>query len=253
MGCASDLCKYVADEHPVHLVWLSGYAIDLFEVTVAQYAACVDAGGCTVPQMVWSGNSAHRRLYNWTSQDDRSNHPINGVSWLQAKAYCEWLGKRLPTEAEWERAARGGCGQLDPAKCLAEARNFPWGNEPPDCSRVVANTFAFDDDGSLGCGLPHRTREVGSKPAGRSPDGLWDMAGNVAEFVADHYGMAYYAASPPVNPLGPPCTKDCDRVCRGGDYHQSLLGITNLRATWRQHGGFSDATGYPHQGMRCVQ
>lgn len=201
MGCAADSCQYVPDQHPVHLVWLDGYALDLFETTVADYAKCVDAGGCSVPA-AWSSQKA-RQYLNWGAPDDRSNHPVNGITWLQGKAYCAWRGKRLPTEAEWEKAARGGCATADTPACLAQARNYPWGNEPPTCDRVVGNTYDVQPNGEPGCGGPLGTRPVGSKPAGRSPYGVWDMAGNIGEIVSDWYDSYYYEVSPLANPTGP--------------------------------------------------
>jgi formylglycine-generating enzyme required for sulfatase activity len=167
MGCyetTDDECR--SDEKPQHAVTLGDFAIDETEVTQAQYALCVQAGKCPRPYCTWDA---------CTSPD----LPITCVDSLRAKSYCSFVGKRLPTEAEWEKAARS-----------TDGRKFPWGNEPADCSRTNL----------LGCG---GVRPVGSLPAGASPYGALDMAGNVVEWVADVYDEAYYATSPETDPRGP--------------------------------------------------
>ena len=118
---------------------------------------------------------------NWGVQG-REKHPANGVTWYDAKQYCEWKGKRLPTEAEWELAARGTDGRM-----------FAWGNDKPTCAHVVSNS----------CGGGDGTRAVGSKPLGDSPYGLHDMGGNVLEWCADYYKEDYYYESPEIDPKGP--------------------------------------------------
>jgi formylglycine-generating enzyme required for sulfatase activity len=157
-------------EIPQHTVYLHAYWIDKYEVTNAQYALCEEAGVCEPP---WSpGNYTYPKYYG---QPEFSNYPIVWVSWFQARQYCEWAGRRLPTEAEWEKAARGTDGQ-----------KYPWGDEPVtgeranfcdiNCTRTIANA-KFDD------GYPD-TAPVGSYPAGSSPYGAMDMSGNVWEWVS---------------------------------------------------------------------
>jgi sulfatase modifying factor 1 len=191
MGCNQDLdgnCR--DDEHPYREVELGAFELDRYEVTVAEYRACVDAGTCTAPD---TGGAC-----NWDVAGTEDN-PINCVDWGQASAYCDWAGRRLPTEAEWEKAARGSDG-----------RTYPWGEEDPDCSRAVMN------DGGNGCGTG-KTMAAGSVPAGASPHGAMDMAGNVWEWVADWYDRSYYEKAPAGDPPGP--ADGTLRVARGGSWY----------------------------------
>jgi formylglycine-generating enzyme required for sulfatase activity len=167
MGCNDAVDKNCSDdEKPLHTVSLSQFAIDRTEVTQAQFTACIIEGACTVPTCDWNC--------------DNTTFPAGCVTWAQASAYCSWAGRRLPTEAEWEKAARG-----------EEGGKYPWGNTEPDCN--VTNM--------AGCG--DAAVAVGSFPAGASPYGALDMAGNMVELVADRYGEDYYAASPATDPQGP--------------------------------------------------
>lgn len=180
------------DEKPAHEVYVSEFFIDIYEVTVAQYKACVGAGACSEPEITAEIFSS----YNY-GDPSRDEHPINGVTWIQAQEYCRWEGKRLPTEAEWEKAARG-----------TDGREYPWGNEEPSCQYAV-----MDEGTGAGCG-EDRTWAIGRKPFGRSPYGVHDMAGNVYEWVSDRYEEDYYMSSPERDPKGP--TQGSQRVSRGG-------------------------------------
>lgn len=150
-----------------HEVRIRAFLFDAAEVTVKDYQACVKAGSCSNPKRIPSCNWVH---------DDRESHPMNCIDWPYANQYCTWQGKRLPSEAEWEYAARGG--HLD--------WRFPWGDEKPDCSRAIMH-----DESGKGCG--HKsTWPVRSKPP--NDYGLFDMAGNVMEWTADCRNDNYVGA-----------------------------------------------------------
>ncbi len=215
---------YADDERPARKVKLDPFFIDTTEVTVADYAACAQAFECTLPAQGFN--------CNW-AVPGRDDHPINCVSWMQAEAYCGWVGgmhpKRLPTEAEWEKAARGD-----------DARLYPWGDEPaPSCTHVIM----YPDGIGGGCGQ-FSSYPVGSRPLGSSPYGVHDMAGNVWNWVADWYGV--YDVFESENPLGPPSGQY--RIIRGGGWATS--DINWFRASARNP---SYSNGNANIGFRCAQ
>ena len=181
------------DEQPEHVVGLSPYYIDVYEVTVARYRECVTAGACTAPSV---------GTYHETNSDDL---PVDYVTWFQAVDFCAWDGgRRLPTEAEWEKAARG------PAP---REVTEPWGNDAATCSHVPARDCLTDPWDPLPVA-------VDANPDGASFYGLHQMGGNVSEWISDWYQDDYYAISPPVDPQGP--TSGSDRVVRGYNCTRSL-------------------------------
>jgi formylglycine-generating enzyme required for sulfatase activity len=206
-------------EKPVHKVYLSAFYIDKYEVTVDEYAACVKAGVCNKPG---TGKNCNY------GETERGNHPINCVTWYDAYGYCRWAGKRLPTEAEWEKAARG-----------TDGRKYPWGDTEVTCSYAVMN------DGGPGCGT-ERTWPVGSKPKGASPYGLMDMAGNVWEWVMDWYDKDYYKNSTDRNPEGPDSGRY--RVYRGGSWNY----IARRQRAADRSGYFPDKY-FDFVGFRCAR
>ena len=167
--------EWFESEMPAHNVYLDDFWIDQTEVTNKKYQMCMEEGGC-MPLM--SNESYTRDSYFGNSIYD--NFPVVYVDWHMASAYCEWAGRRLPTEAEWEKAARGTDGRV-----------YPWGKKLP--SGGLLNFSSIRND----------TTEVGSYPAGASPYGALDMAGNVQEWTADWYDKGYYSISPVENPQGP--------------------------------------------------
>lgn len=237
MGCNNakdNACAVDGDEYPQHEVTLSAYWLDMYEVTVADYAKCKSSGPCKDPAGTYSG-------CNW-GKSGREQHPINCVDWLQAQTYCQWQGSGygLPTEAQWEKAARGGCefngGESGCQTCM---RTYPWGEASPSCDLAV-----FSSGGS-GCGHGS-TWPVGSKPKGVSPYGAHDMAGNASEWVLDWYDSGYYGKSPKNDPVNNEA--DSFRVYRGGGWNYPAY---DLRS--RDRGAGYPDNGWDHSGFRCVR
>jgi|GEM_PF-5041086 len=197
------------DERPRHQVYLDSFFIDVHEIANQEYDECVAKGAC-IPKAIHPGFTDPRQ-------------PVAGVTWFQAKAFCEWKGKRLPTEAEWEKAARG-----------TDERMYPWGGKI-DCT--LANYS--------NCGR-NNTIAVGSYTTAVSPYGIMDMAGNAREWVSDWYQEDYYRISPSSNPRGPESGKY--KVLRGGAYNSEAAFVRVSARTKRVPDGEWDTTGF-----RCAK
>jgi iron(II)-dependent oxidoreductase len=217
-------------ELPQRPVYLDAFEIDKYEVTNLQYLKFILATGRN-PQLDW-------RYDGGNFQESMANHPIMHVSWYDADTYCKWAGKRLPTEAEWEKAARGEDGRLN-----------PWGNQPAGLSRV--------NFGRTGLSGPVRDRPerlllyppliaVDKYDNAVSPYGAFQMMGNVAEWVADWYDPDYYKTASDRNPKGPEA--GTQKAFRGGGWMDST---TTMRAAMRN--GTDPTTKINWMGFRCAK
>jgi formylglycine-generating enzyme required for sulfatase activity len=205
------------DERPRHKVWLEAFQVDLHEVTVARYARFL-AATHREPPAYWE--TVH--------QAGHGDRPVIGVDWEDAQAYCQWAGKRLPTEAEWEKAARG-----------TDERLYPWGSQKPTpefANHALGARFSYDQV----------LRPVGSYEKGKSPYGLFDMGGNVWEWTQDWYEGNYYEKSPAKNPTGP--EQGQFKVLRGGSW-------SDLAKYMLTYGRFKlpPATRNSYTGFRCAK
>ena len=206
------------DEIPSHDVTLDAFWIDQVEVTNGMYGLCVKADVCRPPVKLNSDNQS-----DYFGNPAFQDYPVIQIAWYDANAYCQWAGRRLPTEAEWERAARGD-----------DMRSYPWGGEPPNEQNSNSNNIVGD------------VTRVGSYSTGASPFGALDMAGNVWEWVADYYNAKYYSESPAVNPTGPANGGLSHlRVIRGGSYQDGLF---DLRVSNRGYEVGPDPSKLPNDG-----
>ncbi len=200
------------DEHPQHTVLLRGYCLDRTEVVVDAYTRCVRAGACTRP----------------VATLPQGDQPVSGVDWNQSEGFCRFVGGRLPTEAEWEFAARG-----------TDGRRYPWGNDDPTSCATLDWTSGAESCGGVG------PSAAGAHPTGASPFGVLDMAGNVWEWTSDWYSHQYEPGLQE-NPTGP--LEGSARVTRGGGFNNDQ--VERLRTTFRegQHPNFHDYD----LGVRCA-
>jgi len=209
-----------SDEHPQHKVYLDSFWIDQYEVTLGDFEKYLAANPRQHPTILgW---------YDRTPKPDMSRRPIIGLTWKRCQKYCVWNGKRLPTEAEWERAASG-----------TEQRVYPWGNNPPGISRANHGKCCYINKGMA-------LNEVGAMASGKTAEGLYEMAGNIAEWVFDWYDPHYYHVSPYLNPKGPPTGKY--HTVRGGAWNSLPDYMRNARRY-----GDNDSKDYYGIGCRCAK
>jgi len=203
---------------PKHEVTVSPFVVDRTEVSNAMYRVCVDCGYCTPPSR--DGSFSGREPYYGNPEFD--DYPVIHVTWEQAMDYCSGLGKRLPTEAEWEFMARG-----------AEDRLYPWGNDYPTWELVNASYFMGD------------TIRVTDQAAGMNPDGVLNLSGNVWDWIQDVYDQDYYQVGPALDPQGP--ETGYSMVVRGGSFGSSLH---NIKTYVRNEMFALDS--YSNVGFRCA-
>jgi formylglycine-generating enzyme len=203
------------DEQPLHRVVLDSFYLDTFEVTNGRFAKFVEAIQSEPP---WGFADQETPVVH-------ADRPVRWVNWMEALGYCLWAGKRLPTEAEWEKAARGTDGRV-----------YPWGNDPPTAAHAV---FGLQEGAET-------VSPIGNRDKGTSPYGVHDLAGNLYEWVTDWYDEEFYTQTPSSNPRGP--GEGTAKVQRGGSYINQPY---RLRAAFRTKG---DPTEHdPHVGFRCAQ
>ena len=203
------------DEQPIHRVFLDNFYMDTFEVTNGRFAKFVAAIQSEPP---WGFADQETPVV-------QAERPVRWVNWMEATGYCLWAGKRLPTEAEWEKAARG-----------TDGRTYPWGNDPPTAAHAV---FGLTEGAET-------VSPIGNRDKGSSPYGVHDLAGNLYEWVTDWYDEEFYTTNPPRNPRGP--VEGTTKVQRGGSYINNPY---RLRSSFRTKG---DPTEHdPHVGFRCAQ
>ena len=214
------------DNLPRHTVTVPAFEITKTEITVAMYDACIDAGMC---RSHYSRTDDTRCAWTGGPVEDRPNHPMTCLSWQRAREFCESEGGRLPTEAEFEYAARSG----------GQDKVYPWGNAPPTCTLASSNP--------AGCALAFGDA-VCARPDGRTAQGLCDMAGNAWEWVEDVWVSGYAGA--PIDGSAR-TTGGTDRVQRGGSYEDAVL--DGLKSVYRFHySGIDEDAGYS-LGFRCAR
>ena len=215
------------NERPEHSVSLDAYYIDQYEVTAGRYQQFIESAKRNLPP-TWDDEAAQTM----------SNLPAVGMSWTDAAAYCKWTGRRLPTEAEWEKAARG-----------TDGRRYPWGHMQPFVDIANYNRGVWVSDAitlvPVNSGLEGMSVRHGLKEGGKSPYGLFHMAGNAAEWVADWYDREYYQKSPEKSPTGP--SQGERRVLRGGSW-ADLPAALRVTARFSAEPDFEDRT----MGFRCA-
>jgi formylglycine-generating enzyme len=208
---------------PVHAVVVPPFELSRTEVTVQQYHQCVEAGACAAPQL-------DDEACNW-NLPDRDNHPINCLDWQRARDFCAWAGGRLPSESEWEYAARSEGRDSD----------YPWGDQQATCLRSVMDGQGAQESG-YGCGNLG-TWPVCSKPQGDSLQGLCDLAGNVAEWVQDWFHDGYEGH--PIDGSAWESPPGSSRVIRGGGYKLSAYHLLAAKRNHLEPG--------PMSGVRCAR
>ncbi len=236
MGSTLEDPFYRDNEYPQRTVYLDGFWMDQTEVTNAMFAKFLNQEGNQIEGGdTWldADDPASQVVYEdgaWRAVPGYEDHPAVEVTWYGARSYCQWANRRLPTEAEWEKAARG-----------EDARTFPWGEGEPGVVKIPCERSNL-----AGCHFD--TQPVGSYPDDISPYGVLDMAGNIAEWVSDWYQADYYRTAPSSNPQGP--QTGTYKVLRGGSWTMSYLTARTANRFWTDP---SFACYYHGEGFRCAE
>ncbi len=223
-----------AETSETYKVWLDDYYIDIYEVTNASYKSCVSEGGCNSPMQYDIGQEFSKE--NYYDNPAYEHYPVININWTEASAYCAWRGARLPTEAEWQKAARG-----------TDFRIYPWGDDEPTCN--LANYSSEWEFNPKACSpFPH-VAQVGSRPDGVSPYGAYDLAGNVEEWVVDCYldDPSSYLHNDIRNPVAPE-NPECSRTSHGGSF---FIGQGKFMVIDRRLGN-NPELGRSATGFRCA-
>ena len=227
-----------ADEQPEHRTYVSAFWLEKHEVTNAQYRACVKAEACRDPASASSIDNEH-----YYTDRNLDSYPVVNITWGMAVDYCAWRDRRLPTEGEWEKAGRGD----------ADERAYPWGWQEPTCGLAnisIPRADSFSGDAQYVETCRYTPMRVGTFALSASPWGATEMAGNVAEWTADHYAADYYDAEKwphnDIDPLGPP--EGEQRVIRGGSFASTAY---FARVSFRDHA--PPETYHVALGFRCAK
>ncbi len=242
MGCNENVeSDCPAAELPYLEISTKAYYIDKYEVTVSDFQKCIDAKACGDEEFAYDDIDMSEYC---NLGSGRSNHPMNCVSYFGAQAYCLWAGKRLPSEGEWEKAARGGCEIHGDDNCEEKSYIYTWGNEgEPSCANVsMAVMDGYNID--YGCGS-NSTSIGGSYEAGKSPYGAYDMLGNLFEWVDDEWSADHSGAKPDGSSTG---SADGEAVIKGGGFMQTNK--AEFRISYRA-GVYVDEILFS-RGFRCV-
>ena len=241
MGCNTKYNKTCnQNELPQHEVELSSYWIDRYEISFEKYKACATAGKCKV----------QTKCHNLKAI--QAGWPMSCVSWTQARNYCKWAGGRLPTEAEWEKAARGGCEMYPGKNCKEAMEPYPWGTQKPSCAYTIRHQPKSNGVWSMYApctNVKGAHAKSGERPAGQSPYGVHDMVGNLMEWIDDAFGSTKYKEHAAKNPTVA-CWSCKHRVIRSYRSNEEFTYPTTARAAFRHYSTDTPATWL---GIRCVR
>lgn len=227
-----------SDEYPQHEVAVPSFEMLKTEVTMGQYAACVDDGACSepMPDTYEPPDIEDWEPYITWGKAGYQDHPINCVNWFQAVEFCQWAGGRLPSEAEWEYAARS----------LGQDKTYAWGEAEPTCEYAIMAEDGGSDDWACAAGT---TWPVCSKPLGNTEQGLCDMTGGVSEWIQDCYHYGYEGAPDDGSAWEDECEIDVARIVRGKGYDEHIKSF--LRLTYRRY--MANDRWIAPTGFRCVK